>query len=414
MLKKTLTGLTAALLLSAVPMAASAEELVIYHGWSSPAEVAALNVLKAGLTAKGDTWTDLAIPHDTGANVSLMNLITGGNPPNVFMESDPNVYRDLDKMGQALDLTDWYNQNKLADVFPQVVTDTITVDGKVMKVPVALGVDGMIYYSKKVAADAGVDPESWTSIDAMLADFAKVREAGYLPIAIGGQQWQIGYLTHALAAAISPTLFEGLYGANPDAATLDSPEMKQLLDLMRRLQTETDPASVNRDWNQTTNLVITDKALMQLHGDWMKGEFVAAGKKAGTDFGCVPIPGEKAMVLSIDTWGLLGGVDDAKKQAELDFASVNVDPQVQADFAKAKGSTPMRTDAPMDGIDECSVKVLDYLKSGKPAFPTPHNTADADWLSSSWDVMFQFWSDPSMTDDDAIAKLKDAYDTILG
>src|ERR1700750_104068 len=104
MLRKTLVGLSAALMLSAVPAVSHATDLVIYHGWSSPAEVAALNVLKGGLTAKGDSWTDLAIPHDSGANVSLINLVTGGNPPNAYMESDPNMYRDLLKQGKAIDL----------------------------------------------------------------------------------------------------------------------------------------------------------------------------------------------------------------------------------------------------------------------------------------------------------------------
>src|SRR5688572_20626612 len=119
MQKFKLAALGAALLLSAVP--ASAGELVIYHGWSSPAEVEALNVLKAGLEAKGHTWTDLAIPHDSGANVSLINLITGGNPPNVFMESNPGVYRDLMNQGLSLDLTQWYTDNGIAQHLPDSV-----------------------------------------------------------------------------------------------------------------------------------------------------------------------------------------------------------------------------------------------------------------------------------------------------
>src|SRR6187431_774140 len=98
MLRNKLAVLAAALMLGASAPAGAAD-LVIYHGWSSPAEVAALNVLKAGLEAKGHTWTDLAIPHDSGASVSLINLITGGNPPNVFMESNPAMYRDIFAQG---------------------------------------------------------------------------------------------------------------------------------------------------------------------------------------------------------------------------------------------------------------------------------------------------------------------------
>lgn len=415
MLKKSLAGLVAALMLGASATAGYATDLVIYHGWSSPAEVAALNVLKAGLTAKGDTWTDLAIPHDSGANVSLINLVTGGNPPNAYMESDPNMYRDLLKQGKAMDLTQWFTDNHVTENLYKPVVDAITVDGKIMKVPVALGIDGMVYYNMAVAKDSGVDPTAWKSLDDMFADFDKVKAKGYIPLAIGGQQWQVGYLTHALALAKEgPDFFEKIYGTKPDKAVFDTPEMKDLLDLIRKIQQNTDPGSPNRDWNVTTNLVITGKALMQLHGDWMKGEFAAAGKQAGTDFGCINIPGTKGLVLSIDAWGLLDGVSDDQKKAELDFAAVNVDPKVQVDFAKAKGSTPLRTDSDVSTIDVCSQNVIKALKDPNvTSFPTPHNTADNDWLNTTWDVMFKFWSDPSMSDDDAIQQLKDGFDNVF-
>ncbi len=415
MFRNTLAALSAALLMG-LPAASYATDLVVYHGWSSPAEVAALNVLKKGLSAKGDGWTDLAIPHDSGANVSLVNMVTGGNPPNAFMEADPNIYRDLLKQGKALDLTSFFADNHISEHLYKPVLDAITVDGKVMKVPVALGIDGMVYYNMDVAQKSGVDPTKWKSLDDMFADFAKVKAAGFIPIALGGQQWQIGYLTHALALATGGApLFQGLYGVKPDKAVLDSPEMKNLLVLIRKLQQAADPGSTNRDWNVTTNLVITGKALMQLHGDWMKGEFVAAGKVAGKDFGCINIPGTKGLSLSIDAWGLLDGVDDAHKKAELDFAAVNVDPATQNSFAKAKGSTPLRIDAPMDGIDQCSLAVIKALNDpGVTSFPTPHNTADNDWLNSTWDVMFKYWSDPTMTPEQAITALKGDFDTVLG
>ncbi len=293
MLKSILGGLTAALMLSS---AAGATELVVYHNWSSGPEVAALNVLKAGLEAKGHTWTDIAIPHDTGSNVNLMNLVTGGTPPNVFLESSPGVYRDLAGLGFGRPLTEFFTEQGILEHYPTSVVSSITVDGEIMKIPTAIHIDGMAYYNMEVAKAAGVDPAAWTSLDAMFADFQKIRDAGYIPIAIGGQQWQIGYLVHALAAATGgPEFYNALYGAEPDPAVLDSAEMRTLLETLRRFQQEADEGSANREWNVTTNMVITGQALMQIHGDWMKGEWTAAGKVAGTDFGCVQIPGAKAV-----------------------------------------------------------------------------------------------------------------------
>ena len=45
--------------------------------------------------------------------------------------------------------------------------------------------------------------------------------------------------------------------------------------------------------------------------------------------------------------------------------------------------------------------------------PTPHNTADADWRASLWQILFKFWSDPVMTEDAAIAEMDTAYDSIF-
>jgi glucose/mannose transport system substrate-binding protein len=150
----------------------------------------------------GHTWTDVAIPHDTGSNVSLINLVTGGNPPNVFIESSPGFYRDLAGMGLARPLTDFYEEEGYLEHLPAAAVQSITVDGEIMKIPTAIHIDGMVYYNMDVAEAAGVDPTAWTSLEQMFADFEKVSAAGYNPLAIGGEQWQVGYLAHALAAAV--------------------------------------------------------------------------------------------------------------------------------------------------------------------------------------------------------------------
>ena len=51
------------------------------------------------------------------------------------------------------------------------------------------------------------------------------------------------------------------------------------------------PRAENRPWNETTNTVIAGQALFHIMGDWMKGEWLAAGKVPGVDFGCEVIPG---------------------------------------------------------------------------------------------------------------------------
>jgi glucose/mannose transport system substrate-binding protein len=418
MLAKGLAGLGAAMMLTAAATTyAAATDLTVYIDWSTPSEMAALNVLKTNLANKGIGWTEIAIPHDTGANVSLTNMVAGGNPPNVFMNSDPGIIRDLAKQGLIMDLTKFFTDNNIAQNFPPTVLKAVTVDGKIYKAPAGIHIDGMVYYNMDVAAKAGVDPTKWTSLDAMFADFPKIKAAGFQPLAVGSQDFQVGYLTHALIAAVAgPDIFDRFYGPKVDPKVFDEPALKQAIDWVRKFSLQVDPGSQNRAWNDTTNLVITGKALMQIHGDWMKGEWRNAGKVAGKDFGCENIPGTKALSVTVDAWDFLAGpaVDDAKKAAELEYAKIDTDPQVTADFAAKKGSTPVRLDAPTAGLDQCNLLVLDSLKKPDFSVQSPFNISDADWVRSVWNVMFKFWGDQSMTSDDVVKELKDQYDTIFG
>ena len=148
---------------------------------------------------------------------------------------------------------------------------------------------------------------------------------------------------------------------------------------------------------------------MQVQGDWMKGEWHAAGK-SDADFGCIGIPGALGLPVTVDAWGLLGGVPADVEAAERDFAAVTVDPRVQAAFAIAKGSTPVRLDARGD-IDSLLPFRARCARPARfrPAHP-PSDRATRMDQHSVWDVAGAFWITPEMTPDQAaIAALRAVY-----
>lgn len=397
-----------ALVLMLAPVPAGAVELVVYHNWGSPAELAALNVLRDDIESRGYGWMPLAIPHAPNGDTNVIQLIAAGATPNAFLEMQPAIYRALEREGKVLHLDEQLAQNGALAQLPQVVRDAITVDGVIVKVPTSLHADAMLYYNRAVATAAGVDPESWTSLEDMWADFDRVRQAGFLPIAIGAQPWQVGYLTHALVASLgAPGVYAGLYGETTNPAVLYDASLLEVFAWLRRFQQMADAEAVQRDWNMATTMVISGAALLQLQGDWMKGEWHAAGKSAGDDFGCRFVPGAAHLPVTVDSWGLLGGVAPAVEAAERDFADAVLDPAVQARFAAAKGSTPVRLDA-RDGLDICSDKVLAALDRRDFALPTPNLTASPAWIGAIWAVANAYWNDPTRTPADAVAALKAA------
>ena len=413
---KTL-GIAVALALSAAfPAAAADVTLGVNFGWSSPSEMAAIKVLQDHLAAEGIGWKDVqVVAHDTGSTVSIMNMIAGGNPPDVFMASgfDPGLLRDLRDQGYGVSLTSFYKDLGATQHFPATVLQSLQLDSDIVKAPLNVHIDGMLYYNTAVAKAAGVDPKSWKSLDDMFADYDKVKAAGFIPLALGGDRFQIAYLFQALMAAVTGgEIFDKVYGPKPDPAAFDTPAMRATLDMFRKFQQHTDPGSPNRPWNDTTNLVITGKALMQIHGDWMKGEFVAAGKKLGPDFECTNIPGTKGVVVTVDSWAFIKSNNPAVTKAQMALAKLVVDPSVSAEFSSHKGSTPVVDNASAQYLDACNQIVLNTLKDPSMQHLNPHNTADADWLDATWDVENKFWQDPSETDDQAIAALHKAYDSM--
>jgi glucose/mannose transport system substrate-binding protein len=398
---------------SLVPAVAETE-LNVNYNWTSPAETAAINVLKARLAERGIKWNDFAVvQHDTGANISVINMIAGGTPPDVFLSADPGLYRDIKGMGHGFPLDAIFAEVGATPNFADAVKKSITVDDEIVKAPVAIHIDGMLFYNKEVAAKAGVDPTKWTSMDDVWADFDKIKAAGFIPIAIGSQKWQEGYLFHALMAAFGSDIYDGFYAADPDTSTFTSDSMRKVLGIMRQFQQHTDEGSTNRDWNVTTGLVISGQALMQIHGDWMKGEFRAAGKEAGKDFGCINIPGASSVSVTVDAWGFYDTGKPEVAEAQKQFASVVVDPAISAEFAAKKGSTPVVLNAPTEHLDECNQIVLETLKDPARQHQNPHNTADADWFNATWDVIDRFWTDPNMTEDQAMAQFQEAYDAVF-
>jgi glucose/mannose transport system substrate-binding protein len=389
----------------AIP-AASAADIVVYHNWDSPTELAALNVLRESVEASGLNWVPLAIPHDADGDITVLELIEAGATPNVFLQSQPDIYRALEAGGKVLHLDEQFTASGVLEQLPAVVREAITIDGAIVKTPATIHADAMIYYSRAVAEAAGIDPEGWTSLEDMWADFGAVRAAGFQPIALGAQRWQVGYLTHALVASLgAPEVYAGLYGQTVEPAVLDDDSMIDVFVWLRRFQQLADTQALSRDWNVATNMVINGQALLQLQGDWMKGEWHAAGKNEGVDFGCRFVPGAAHLPVTVDSWGVLAGSTPEEEAAGRAFADATVDLAIQTRFAAVKGSTPVRLDA-HTAIDRCSQKVLAALDRPDFALPTPHLTASQAWVTAVWDVANHYWNDPTMTPAAAIMELK--------
>jgi glucose/mannose transport system substrate-binding protein len=185
------------------------------------------------------------------------------------------------------------------------------------------------------------------------------------------------------------------------------PEVKQWLETLRTLSEYSDEGSVNRNWNDTTALVLNDQAGFQFMGDWAHGEFALAGKVAGTDYACVAGPSpDPTLVLQGDIFLFFKQSDPEVEKAQLELASIMLNPEVQVEFNLAKGSLPVRSDVDLAAADDCMKAGLPLLDAGKTA---PAQTA---WRTEAFTnslnaLISDLWYNKDLSIEDAQARFVD-------
>jgi glucose/mannose transport system substrate-binding protein len=383
--------------------AVHAADVEVIHWWTSGGEQAAVSVFAREFDALGaDKWVDTAIAGGENARAATLQRILGGDAPGAAQFNPGRQYEELIAGGMLLDLTPLAEKEGWADfIRPASISEACLVDGHWWCVPVNIHSWNWAWASIPAFENAGV--ELPTSFDDFLDKAPKLAESGVIPFAIGGESWQING-----AFGVIQTAMLGLGDREKilEAKDIDlaKAEMPAVFTKFREFKKFSDEGSANRNWNDTTNLVVTDQAAMQIMGDWARGEFGVAGEVAGTDYACLALPIASPTVSTGGDIFLFPKQSDPEVEAaQLKMASMMVNPQVQALFNNAKGSMPIRDDVDMSLADDCMKKGLEIIKN-------PANIAvDASrWLSNDTtgqmnDLVAQFWADDSVTVDDAVA-----------
>jgi len=154
--------------------------------------------------------------------------------------------------------------------------------GHYVAVPVNVHRINWMWCNPDVFKKAGARiPTTWAEFEVAAK---KIQEAGFIPVAWGGEPWQEATVFETIVAGIGGTDFYKKTMIQADPEALNSPTMVKVLETLRMVKQYTDPGAPGRAWNLATAMVIKGEAAMQFMGDWAKGEFVAAGKKADVDY----------------------------------------------------------------------------------------------------------------------------------
>lgn len=198
----------ASALVSVGPALATAQEMKaeVLHWWTSGGESAAVKVFADRFEAAGETWVDTAIAGGETARAAGLNRIVGGNPPTVMQFNTGKQFDEIVENDLLRELTEVPGADKWPAVLPPAIVEATTRDGTFYAVPVNIHGENWLFYNTKVLADAGLEPPK-TFAD-LVAMGPKLKEAGVIPLAHGGQSWQDLILFDAvLLAEAGPKTF---------------------------------------------------------------------------------------------------------------------------------------------------------------------------------------------------------------
>jgi glucose/mannose transport system substrate-binding protein len=390
------------LLATAAPVLAQTVDVQQY--WTSASESKAMNAIADAYKAKGGKWIDSPSADFDSTIAAATSRIAGGEPPSAVLMTPSAAMRDLAKSGQLRHFDDMAAAGGWQKVMPPLIWDKLSIDGHLVALPVGIHADNWIWYSKPLFDELKIEEPK--NLDEMFAAADKLKAAGHTAFAVGGEPWQeVSIFTDMVIALGGPEYWNELF-IKRDPEAMKSPILPKAFDLYRKVSTYVDPASPGRSWNDTTNMVINGKGGMQFMGDWARGEFLAAGKVPGKDFGCFLAPSDKpAYAVIVDIFAFPINTDEDRIKGQTLLADSIMDPGVEAKIASVKGSVPSRSDVDTSMLDSCAAKGVKALATPGLAVSASYDALPGDLNGQMTDLATQFWTDPSMTSEAAVERL---------
>ena len=275
---------------------------------------------------------------------------------------------------------------------PAPLASVIKVKGHYYAVPLNIHMQTWIWYSQAAFKKAGIAKEPAT-MDEFFAALDKLKAAGIVPLAHGGQSWQENILFSALLANIGgKDLYLRVMQAR-DPAAINSPAFRNVLLAFKRMHGYIDAGAPGRNWNDATAMLIRGTAGFQIMGDWVKGEFTNAKQSYGKDYGCiVGLNPAAPYLMQGDVFVFPKTSNPNAVAAQKLLANVVTAPATQLAFSQLKGSIPARLDVDTSKLDACAQKGMAAARDKARQVGVTEVYLTPDQNGAMQDVLTAYWN----------------------
>ena len=179
--------------------------------------------------------------------------LSADNPPDTFQTAAGAGLSDYVAHGELQDLTSFYAENGLTDVYRAALLELLSVDGKIYCGARAdIHRVNVLWSNNVLLSNAGVDPTvAPANIEAWLADLDKVRASGVeYPLALGNDWTQVQLFENVLLADIGAVLYQNLWKSTKN---WEGDALRKAIDHYGRLLDYVEPTSGSMEWTDATN-----------------------------------------------------------------------------------------------------------------------------------------------------------------
>jgi raffinose/stachyose/melibiose transport system substrate-binding protein len=360
---------------------AGAEEFTLRVAMGSPGEAqiavweaagAAFEEAHDGVTVEFDFQDD-----DLYQTIGLPNLLSSGNPPDVYFEWAGARLESRVEEGFALDLTSAVADSELAELFDESAFNSMTVDEQIVMVPGNADVTNVIWYNVAIFDELGLTPPAtW---DELLALCPTIADEGLIPMAIGNLDlWAGGNFASHIVSRVTGA--EGYDAMMREELAMDSPEVVAGLE---RVQELVEAGCVNESVNaindnEGAQLFFQGLAAMHPIGSWLVSWAIEEAPELEFDYFNLPPIGEgegQDSVIGVAT-GYVVNAHSEHPEAAVEFLTLFSSPEFTAQMVEA-GGTPMATGAmDRDDIDERLTRLIGDLNAASTVIAPPDTGYD--------------------------------------
>ena len=332
----------------------------IVHNWTNEKASKAIKALADKYNSQGGTWTESTFESNDKAYQATKTRVIGGKPPAAIMMILGGTAREWHENGMLADYSAIAKRDNWAAKYPKGVMDTITENGFVLGVPLTIEVVNFMYANEDVLKSAGVTskPKSWNEF---VSGLDKIKSKGYIPIALGGDTWQMGLVYDHVALSVGgKALYQGIIDA--DKATLNSADTLKIFERLKVLRDNyMDVGRHGRKFPDTLSLVVAGKAAYNFMGGWGAGFFK---KKEAHQWSCNLTPWNNVSLSLVEGFAAVKG---GSTEVQNRIARAAVDKATIATLTKNKGALPALGGISESELSPCSQKAAKFVKQSTVA-----------------------------------------------